>query len=161
MTDDEPEGKQRWERIVKEYAVKAYEVQEEYDSEGVEGYVSNETHKRLATVAVSYHRALKEYRDEAIIEDGDLPDVAYLKQRLGQKITRKTKAPGRSSGVTGTSVPAITEVPAGQIDNTIDELHDFRHKLGFTAKAADSTPRTSIDEDLVEEVEEWRQKNLE
>lgn len=154
-------GKQQWERIVREYALKAYEAQERWSEEGTEGYTSADTHKQLAKAAVSYHRVLKEYREEGVVEDGEFPEIDFIEERLGETIQRTSPAPGRSRTATVEEVPAVTEVPVQTIIDKIDELHSFREKLGMKGTVNKSTPRTNIGQDLVKEVEEWRQETLE
>ncbi|MCU4926912.1 hypothetical protein OB905_13135 [Halobacteria archaeon AArc-dxtr1] len=43
--------------------------------------------------------------------------------------------------------------------NASQKLDDAANKLGFGPDIDESTPRTEIDDELLKEVEEWRQKN--
>lgn len=130
-SNNDETGKQQWERIVREYALKAYEAQERWSEEGTEGYTSPDTHKQLAKAAVSYHRVLKEYQGESVVKDDEFPDISWLEERLGETIQRTSPAPGRSRTATVEKVPAVTEIPVEKIMETIDELHSFREKLGM------------------------------
>ena len=122
----------------------------QYWRQGAYGTCTDETHIRLAEVAVEYADVLHEYRDEMILDDGDMPDMDALRDRIGKKIERFEEAPGRTSALRSVSVPAVLEIPAEDIVQKTKELDDLAKKLGFSAAARNKTANTeSTQDDLV------------
>lgn len=148
-------------RLIYEMREEVQAARNQYHDEGAYGDISSETHLELAAKAIQYYDVLYEFHDEPILDEEDFPDIAPIRDRIGEKAARMRGGGGRSGGVTTEQVPAVTEVPISQIIQITKDLDAVAKKLSFAATAADSTPRTEINDELVEEVEQWRQKNLE
>lgn len=157
MSED---GDQEPKRLIYEMRRRVQAARNQFWAEGVEGRLSHETHLDLAKTTLQYYDVLYEYRDEDGLDEDDWPDVSPLRDRVGRRIERETKSAGRGRGTSTESVPAVTEIPVEHIVGLTEELDDLAKKLGFSAPAKASTPRTQIDNDLVDKVEQWRQKNL-
>lgn len=52
-------------------------------------------------------------------------------------------------------------MPVGAYRTAVNLLDEIRGKLGFAPEAQTSVPRTEITEEMIEEVEQWRARNLE
>ncbi|CAI49734.1 uncharacterized protein NP_7010A (plasmid) [Natronomonas pharaonis DSM 2160] len=145
MSSDDDERQDRApRRMIHDMRRRVQMVRNQYWDEGVEGQVSVQTHKELAAACIQYYDVLYEFRDESVLDDGDFPNIAPLRQRLGQRVERHQPSAGRGRGVSTQTVPAITEIPVEEILQLTEDLDDLAKKLGFGAQARETTPHDDI-----------------
>lgn len=90
----------------------------------------------------------------------DRAQVAFLETYQGatQKVTRTVRERFGKVHEEIQHVPKVLQ--PDDYRRTIRILDEARRKLGFTPTPTESTPRTEITREMLDEVEEWRQNNL-
>lgn len=94
------------------------------------------------------------------VPDCDESDVRYLEDYRGDyiEIERTVRERfGKEKTVVETLPNVLDPDDYRRAARVIDEA---RRKLGFTPTPTESTPRTEITQEMIDEVEEWRQNNL-
>lgn len=134
-------------RMIYEIRRRVQAARNRYWTEGVDGSVSNETHRELAVAALQYHDVLHEFRGESIIDEGDFPDISPIEDRIGRKVNRPVQSPGLGRPTESQPVPAVTEIGVEQLVQITEDLDDLAKKLGFGAKADERTPHNEVDHD--------------
>jgi len=123
--------------------------------------VSENAHLQLAEAIVEYHDMLYKYRGERAVSD-EFPEIPDIRERMGDTAYIMVEAPGDTDNKKPDERPALLELSTQRLLEAARELEDVTLTLGFAPTAdAESTHRTEIDDDLIEEVEKWRQTNLE
>jgi len=118
--------------------------------------------KDLAVTAEQYRTVLYEFRDEdALDPEWDERDLDWLDDYLGETVEVEVPGPGMTRNTQTESIPAIQTVDPERIVELTRNLDDVRRELGFAANVDESTPRTEIDDELLDKVEQWRQQNVE
>lgn len=122
--------------------------------------VSESSHLALAEAIVEYHDMLYKYRENDAVAES-FPDIRDIRERMGATATVMQPAPGDTTNRQPVEQPALLEVSTHRLLEAARELEDISLTLGFSATpTAETTHRTTIDGDLIEEVEEWRKQNL-
>ena len=131
-----------------------------YEELSATGNCSNSTHQLLQTAVLRYWDTLREYRDEVedTWEENQLDRIPELARK---PVTVQANAPGYGSATRSVQRRAISEVDAENLVEYTHRLDSIAHKLGFAAEARKQTTRTEIDDELLEEVEQWRKQELE
>jgi hypothetical protein len=102
-------------------------------------------HKReLAVHIVNYHRVLKRYEHEPVLDDGDIPDISPIRNRLGKTTQTVVDSPGLAGGQTYQEVPAVEELNFWQLEEIAGDLESAAKKLGFWAPAADDVAHNDV-----------------
>lgn len=137
------------------------EVRAQYYGElAQQGSCSRSTHQLLQTAVLRYWDAIHEYRDEDedLWEEKDLDEIP----RLAEETVRvSVSTPGYGQGSSTHERPAISQVSADSLVELTHRMDEVAHELGFGAEARQKPTQTEITEEMVEDVEEWRQQNLE
>jgi len=111
--------------------------------------------------ALNYYDALHDYRDEeALREPWEERGIIWLEEAASETVTVQQSLPRANGATKSVERRYLLAVDPAEIRDTIRELHDVAKELGFSPKAKQGTVRTEIGEELIEEVEEWRQNNL-
>jgi len=140
---DPGEGPSQHERMIIAQRQRVQEVRSEFIAEGVYGETSETGHLQLAQVCVEYWQMLREYNDEAVLDE--LPDVGPLKERLGKKERMLEESAGLKRGYDYKPKPAILSVDVEKIIELLNRLDDAAKQLGFSASATDHTPVFGVD----------------
>jgi hypothetical protein len=128
-------------RIIFRTRERVQEVRNHYHRERVNGGVSEETHRELATVALMYRDVLAEHADEAVVRDKWRESgVDNLEALVGQTRAVDEPAPGRTANTRTVSKPAVLTVPHGEIFMATKKLDTLAKELGFAASAREKTP---------------------
>jgi len=144
-----------------------YRAQEEMDQarmvyfqQRASDAVTSETVSYLQASLMRYYSIMRRYRDESAVED-EWPTEQFrqLQEHVLSDQPVQSQSAGRGSRKSVQTRP-------GRVDPNVAvelsfALDDIATELGFAAAASESTHRTEIDDDLIEEVEEWRKQNLE
>lgn len=151
---------QRPRRIIYDIREQVQAARNEVYSELVgRGAVSLDSRRQLATATVQYWDVLREYRDERE-DEWEEAGVDQLATAIGSTVAVETAAPGDTTATQTEERPALLSVDAQQILQISKRLDELANDLGFSASVSEAGHRTEIDEELIEEVEEWRQQNL-
>jgi len=143
MSDRDDNGGSQHERMILAQRQRVQEVRSEFIGEGVYGETSETGHLQLARVCVEYWQVLREYDDEAVLDE--MPDISKLRGRLGKKTEMLSQSTGLRRGGAYTERPAVLEVDTGWILRKLDQLDDAAKQLGFSASASDHTPVFGVD----------------
>lgn len=146
MSDDDRDDPQP-KRMIYEIRRRVQAARNQYWAEGVDGEISNQTHRELAIACLQYYDVLYEFRGESVLDEGDFPDISIIRDRVGHRVPQRQEQPGLSRPAKTTMVPAVTMVPVDRILDLTEDLDDLAKKLGFAAKAAETTPHNDIDHD--------------
>lgn len=130
-----------------------------YYQERAENGVTAETHAHLHSSLLRYYSILRRYRDENHAEEAWTEyNLDALDDMIRGTEVVEEPTPGRGSGTRTVRRPKrVSPELAVELSFTLD---DIAKDLGFAAKATESTPRTEVTDELIEEVEEWRKQNL-
>jgi len=126
------------------------------------GSVSPRTLAELGAALADFQDLLHPYRDSDALDeqwDDRLPISnleGLLNETVDQEVTAN-KATGRQVEIDHPQI--INLNPAVLIEHG-KELDEIFTDLGFAATSNESTHRTEIDDELMEEVKEWQQENL-
>lgn len=161
MTASDDAADREPKQLIYEMRREVQRVRNQYWEEGINGGSSDKIHLELAARTLQYYDVLYEHRDEESTDDDDWPDISPLQDRVNKRIKEFEESTGRGRSVTTVERPAILDVPVGQIIAISEELDDLAKRLGFSAAVDETTPRTKLDGELLEEVEEWRKQNIE
>lgn len=142
---DNDEGASQHERMILGQRQRVQEVRSQFIGEGVYGQTTEAAHLELARVTVEYWQMLREYHDEAVIDD--LPDIGPLRKRLGKQTQMLGDSAGLRRGGQYESRPAVLEVDVAAILKMLDQLDDTAKRLGFSASANEQTPVFGVDPD--------------
>lgn len=162
MQNDNDSSDTRSKRLLQEIREQVILVRSQYLSERGAGQVRPSTEQALRDVTIEYYEAIREHRGESVIaQDWDESGVAQVEELLEETTTVQRDRPGHGTAVEQAEVPLIQQVDPLVLVNLTRKMDDLCKRLGFSPAVNESTPRTEIDEELVEEVERWRQKTLE
>lgn len=162
MTDDDStDGRPK--QIVYDHEMAALSAVQEYRRQKLGPVpVTEAVRRELAERALAYREVLHKYREKDALDPAwDERDIHWIETKQNQLINVEQPSPRRNSNTETVEKPAILAVDPERIVGVIRELEDVADELGFTAATSGATHRTEIDDDLIEEVEEWRQENLE
>jgi len=148
MSSHEDAGASQHERMIIAQRQRVQEVRSEFIGEGVRGQTSETAHLELARVAVEYWQMLREYHDEAVIDD--LPEIKPLRDRLGKQTQVLDTSAGLGRGGDYKTKPAVLEIDIDDILALLDQLDDAAKQLGFSAAANEHTPVFGVDPDWEE-----------
>jgi len=104
-----------------------------YWAESVDCDVSDQTHRDLAVVAMQYHDALVEFRDDLPLAEDDWPDISPIQDAMGETVTREVESNVFMQSSKVEQVPAVQTIPTDDIVHITEELDDIAKQLGFAA----------------------------
>jgi len=104
-----------------------------YWAESVDSDVSETTHRALAVVAMQYHDALVEYRNELAQPEDDWPDISPIHDAMGKTIERRVQTDVANEPSHIERVPAVQTIPTDVIVQITEQLDDVANQLGFAA----------------------------
>lgn len=143
---DDEGGDVRSKRLIQDRQERLERVLDIFVQRAADVDVSPQMKREIAVHIVNYHRVLSNYEGETVLDDGDIPDISPIRQRLG----RTTQVPGQAAGIgRGTSyeaVPAVDELDVWFLEDVASQLEAAAKKLGFWASAKDVTPHDDPDE---------------
>ena len=161
MQNDDSTGFDRAKRLLFEIREQVIIVRSRYLSELARGEVSPQTEQALRDIAIEYYEALREHRDEAVVKDAwSESGVGQLEHLLSETTTVQRPKPGYGTSNDVVEVPMIHQVDPHKIVQFTRKMDDLCKLLGFSPSVNQSTPRIEIGDDLIQEVEEWRQNHL-
>jgi hypothetical protein len=159
---DDTASDTRAKQLIQDRQERLEEVLDIFSQQAAEVSLTPQMKREIAVHIVNYHRVLSNYEDETVLDDGDIPDIDPIRDRLGHTTRVATDSAGIGRGGSYERVPAVEELDFWYLESVAGDLEAAAKKLGFWATAdAETTHRTEIDSDLIEQVEEWRQNNLE
>lgn len=132
-----------------------------YQEVASSGGYSAITHQRLQAAVLRYWDTLHEFGDEeAIAEEWEDNDLDRIPELADKTVTVDVNVPGYGGTTSTERKPAISTLSAKQLIDLTHKLDDIAKMLGFSADIKESTNNTEITDEMVEEVEEWRQRTL-
>jgi len=159
MTNDDEQRTDR--KIIRTAREEAAAAVRQFNRARVSGNVTLRVRRDLADAALNYYDALHDYRDEeALREPWEERGIIWLEEAASETVTVQQSLPRANGATKSVERRYLLAVDPAEIRDTIRELHDVAKELGFSPKAKQGTVRTEIGEELIEEVEEWRQNNL-
>jgi len=150
-------------REINEVVVRALRAKRTYQKHASGGEVPGKVTRTVRDAAIDLFNTLRWWRDKDQIheqwEDGNLDTFGeLLRQRSRRPGSRNSRLSRPASQVTQLR---IAELSPGQLVQFIDSMLDIARDLGFAPHVDEPTTQTEITDEMVEEVEEWRQQNLE
>jgi len=160
-TDDEQRTSPAY-RLIHFYREQAMGAIQRYNTALVNQRVTDRERRDLAQAALNYYYALYEHRDEdALEEPWDERGISWLEDAQHETVAVEESVPRANGATTVTEKPALLALDADRLKDAILELNDIAKELDLSARVKSSTPRTEITEEMIEDVEQWRQSNLE
>lgn len=149
-------------RAIEQAQLYALEARTQYQQARARGNVDEQAADQLRDAMIRLYEAIKRYREEsAVASDWDEKHFDRIEQWLESGRTVSVPNKDRPNSYETKEVPAIRAVDLNTVADVTSELELVAKKLGLAPEVSESTPRTKITNELVEEVEEWRQQNLE
>jgi hypothetical protein len=163
MSESEEASDRGFRRIVQESREQMQAARSDYFSNKLAGNVSLRVRHQLARAARQYYDALWEYRDrnpsiEAAWEESD---VEYIEMLSNDTVYVDVDPPGDAPGNTSEERNALVAAEPEFVLRLTKQLDKIANEMGFAATTKEATPRTEITDQMIEEVEEWREANLE
>lgn len=160
MSSNDDEGVPLANRLIMNIRQRVILVRARFLAERAQGSVSHQTISELRETTIEYYEALREFRSEPVIEDEwEESRVDELEALMEETTTIEESKPGHGSSSQTKRVPAIQQADPMLLVEFTRALDDLCKQLGFSATVRQSTPRTEIDDELMEDIEEWRQTN--
>lgn len=125
---------------------------------------SAEVKHDLACALDDYRDLLLDYKDGDALDtpwDEREVDVDVLDRLLTETTTRVQHLNRRGSPRKETTVQRVADADPKLLFDIAKELDAIALELGFAAKPDESTHRSEITDELIEEVEKWRKRKLE
>lgn len=163
MSEQADEGDRRPKQIIYDHEMAALSAVREYRRFKLSPMaVPDDVVRELAERALGYREVLHKYREEDALDPpwGER-DIHWIEQKQNEVVTVAEPSPRRNGNSRSVQKPAIVAVDPERLVKVIRRLEDIADELGFTATTSQSTHRTEIDDELMEEVERWRKENLE
>jgi len=146
MSDDDPAARLPSQMIGKKRQ-RAAKLRDLYIRQSVDNDVSNELIKELASVCLEYWSLLREFREEPAVDPEDFPNIKPLRSRLGDTTRVKTESKERGKSMRYKQVPAVLELDPQYLIEVTHALDDLSQKLGFGARATDTTEHDEVNQD--------------
>jgi len=162
QNDEEP-GEAGFRRSIRKVRERAFTATMQVRDEQVRyGQVSESTRRELASAALALRDRLINFRGDAIDEEEWAEkDVDWLDHAATRTVSVPESNPRPNRNTKRSSRPALLFVDPERVIQTIRSLDNIARDLGFEAAADSGTHLTQIDEELIEEVEQWRKQNIE
>lgn len=103
---------------------------------GVE--LSPQMKREIAIHIVNYHRVLSKFEGEPVLDDGDIPDISEIRNRLGKTVPMPATEHSIGGGTRTDDVPAIDELDFWYLEDVANQLEAAAKKLGFWADVSAS-----------------------
>lgn len=125
--------------------------------------VPSDVKHQVGVALNSFRRALRQHRDEedALTEPWDQRGVEVVDEWMNTEVIVEVPINRRGAAHKEEHVLAIKQVPVRHLEAVAQELLDIAKELGFSEHIDESTHRTEITEEQLEEVDKWRRQNLE
>ena len=160
MSDQNDRNERPWQRMIQERQEHLEAILDALTERSAHVELSPSMKRDVAVATLNLHRVLAKYKDEDGDEDDDLPDVSEIRKRMGKTTGVMQESVGLKRGMTQSQVPAIDELDFEYLEEIANKTEKAAKELGFWAKADATTHRTEIDDELMEEVEQWQNNNL-
>lgn len=164
MSESETDTTDRgFQRIVREAREQMQVARSDYFSAKLSGTVGWKTKHQLARAVRQYYDALWEYRErnnkiKEAWEDSAVDEIPHLSN---ETTTVEVEAPGDSPSSNAVQRNALVAADPDLLIALSKQLDELANQMGFAAATKEVTERTEITDEMIEEVEEWRQANLE
>ncbi len=160
MSETQDNSETPFGRLIREVKEEAFHARRKLRRK--QPHPDGQTKYEVAAALADYYDVLSDYGDEQTLDtplDERIP--VNLTKLLEETVTVANPVPSRNRKAQHTQTrPAVVKLSASQLHEIGKELDAAAKELGFAAPVADSVHRTKIDDELMEEVEEWRQQNL-
>lgn len=103
-----------------------------------------------------------EINDEEFEVNGEAQpdDVRFIEEYAGEVIKEKREEYVRFEGYQTNTIIRPSLMPVSAYRRAIRYLDEIRNELGFAPESRRKTPRTEINDDMMEDLETWREQNL-
>lgn len=123
---------------------RAAKLRDAYLRQAIDDDVTDDLVKELASVCLEYWSILREFRNEPAVDEDDLPDMAPIHNRLGRKTTIQTEGKRRGDDLNEREAPAVLELDPRYLVEVTHALDDLSQKLGFGARATETTEHDKV-----------------
>lgn len=138
------DGPNRYERIVRERIERLENVLDEIERQGAYVNVSIDARRELVSAIVSCHRVLSVLEDATVLDEGDIPDIQPIRDRLNRQTQVRTASNRRGGGSAYETRPAVDELNLRELEAVARQLEAAANKLNFWATAPDTTDHDEI-----------------
>lgn len=144
---DDTGGDTRAKQLIQDRQERLEDALDVFTQRAAAASVSPQMKREIAIHIVNFHRVLSNYRDESVLNDGDIPDIGDIRDRLGETVHVTVDAPGIGRGQTREAVPAVDALDPWYLEAVASDLEAAAKKLGFWAPARETTPHDDPTED--------------
>jgi hypothetical protein len=127
-----------WERMIQERQEHLEAVLDALTQKSADVELSPAMKRDVAVATVNLHRMVSKYTDEGVLDDGDLPDISPIRERLGQTTRIQQQSAGLRRGATAAEVPAIDELEFDYLEGVANQTEQAAKQLGFWASMSAS-----------------------
>lgn len=131
--DDPPVDRSK--RLIQDRQERLEDVLDIFSQRAAEVDLTPQMKREIAVHIVNFHRVLSNYEDETVLDDGDIPDISPIRDRLGRTTTVVSERAGRDRGTQRQEVPAVDELNFWYLEGVANDLEAAAKKLGFWAEA--------------------------
>ena len=132
MTDDDRKDTP-WVRMIQQRQDRLEAILDEYTDRAVYLDVTPDMKRKVAREIVNLHRMISRYADESVVQDGDIPDIDAIKNRLGRETQALTESKRRGGGWEYETKPAVDELSFQDLLAMAEATESAAKKLGFWA----------------------------
>jgi hypothetical protein len=144
---DDSGGDTRAAKLIRDRQERLEDCLDVFTQRAAEASVSPQMKREIAIHIVNFHRVLSNYEDESVLDDGDIPDIADIRDRLGETVHVTVEAAGIGRGQTRKPVPAVDQLNPWYLEDVASDLEAAAKKLGFWEPAKETTPHDDPSED--------------
>ena len=142
--DGDSRRETRARRIILERQERLENVLDMFSQRAASVELTPQMKREIAVHIVNYHRVLSNYHDETVLDEGDIPDISPIRQRLGRTTRVVTNSGRRGGGQRYDDRPAVDELDFWYLEDVASELEGAAKKLGFWAAATDTTEHDDL-----------------
>ena len=140
----------RAKRLIQDRQERLEDILDMFSQRAAQVSLSPAMKREIAVHIVNYHRVLSRYEDETVLDDGDIPDISPIRQRLGRTTRVVSEGAAMGFGAGYEEAPAVDELDFFYLEQVAGELEAAAKKLGFWADARTETDVFGVDPDWEE-----------
>jgi len=142
---DEEGGDRRAKQLIQDRLEKLESTLDLFSYQAANVRLSPDMKREIAVHIVNLHRVLSKYEGETVLDDGDIPDISPIRQRLGRETQIQAPSNRRGGGTAYERRPAVDELEFAYLEEVANRLELVAKKLNFWAPAPDKTEHNEFD----------------
>lgn len=142
---DDDSGDVRAKRLIQDRLERLEATLDQFSYQAATVQLTPDMKREIAVHIVNLHRVLSNYEGETVLDDGDIPDISPIRERLGRETQIPSQSARRGGGTSYETRPAVDELGFEYLERVANQLERVAKKLEFWAPAPDKTEHDQFD----------------